>query len=201
MIKGIIFDIGGVLVDVKIKSFLQQFVKEAGLSKESLYSMIILGEEWEKFEKGMITEEELKDKIENDHGIDPSLMDKMAGDWRSSIKSIPETISIVKKLMGRYKLFALSNVDENTTKSCFNRFDFQKLFDEVILSFKVHMRKPDPEIYEYALKRMGLKPEETVFIDNYPPNLPTAKEMGIHTILFKNPDQLKKELSELGIDA
>ena len=53
MIKGIIFDIGGVLVDVKIKSFLEHFVKKSGLSKEQLYSMIVMGKEWELFEKGL----------------------------------------------------------------------------------------------------------------------------------------------------
>lgn len=200
MIKGIIFDIGGVIVEVKIKSYLQQFVKETGLTKEELYSIIVLGDEWENFEKGLITEEKLKRKIEDEHGADPKLMDRMADGWRASIKPMNDTIELVKKLHGKYKLFALSNVDENTTKKCFDRFDFYKYFDEVILSYKVHMRKPEPEIYSYALKRMGLRPEETVFIDNYPPNLPPAKEMGIHTILFKSTEQLRKDLKRLGVE-
>lgn len=201
MIRGIIFDIGGVLVDVKVKSFLKQFVKEAGLSKDQLYQMILLGEEWEKFEKGLITEDQLKEKIERDHGIKPELMDRMATGWRDSIKANNETIDVARKLSKKYKLFALSNVDENTTKQCFDRFDFYPYFDEIILSWKVHMRKPEPEIYEYTLKRMGLKPEEVVFIDNYPINLPKPKEMGIRTILYKDAGQLKKDLKELGIDA
>ena len=199
MIKGIIFDIGGVLVDVKIKSFLEHFVKKSGLSKEQLYSMIVMGKEWELFEKGLISEEQLKKRIEKDHGIDPKLMDDMADDWRCTLKPINETIEIARKLKGRYKLFALSNVDEVTAMKCFQGFSFYKHFDEVVLSWKVHMRKPEREIYEYVLKRMGLMPEEVVFIDNYPVNLPTAKKMGIHTILYKNPEQLKRDLKKLGV--
>ncbi len=199
MIRGIIFDIGGVLVDVKIKSFLKQFVRESGMTKEQLYSMIIMGGEWESFEKGLITEEQLKQRIERDHGIKPMLMNKMENGWRNSIKPKKETIELAKRLSKRYKLVALSNVDENTTMRCFNKFDFYQYFDEVILSWKVHMRKPEPEIYQYVLKRMKLRAEEVVFIDNYPVNLPAAKRMGIHTILFKNTDQLKSDLRRLGI--
>jgi epoxide hydrolase-like predicted phosphatase len=200
VIKGIIFDIGGVLVEVKIKSFLEHFVRVTGFTKEQLYAMIMLGGEWDLFEKGMMTEGELKEKIERDHGIKPALMEKMADDWRSTLKPIPETIEIVKKLKDRYKMFALSNVDKITTEQCFDRFDFYGHFDGVVFSWKVHMRKPEPEIYNYVLKQMGLKAEETVFIDNYQPNLPEASRIGIHTILYRNPDQLKRELKKLGVD-
>jgi putative hydrolase of the HAD superfamily len=200
LIKGIIFDIGGVIVEVRIKSFLEHFVKQSGYSKEQLYNMIVMGGEWDKFEKGLMTEEELKLKIEKEHGIKPSLMEKMADDWRRTLRPIPETIEIVKKLKGRFKLFALSNVDKITTEECFDRFSFYQHFEGVILSWKVHMRKPEKQIYRLALKQMELKPEETVFIDNFPPNLPTPKAMGIHTILFKDPDQLKAELKKLGVE-
>ncbi|MCK4715072.1 MAG: HAD family phosphatase, partial [Candidatus Aenigmarchaeota archaeon] len=138
-------------------------------------------------------------KIEKDHGIKPELMEQMADDWRSTLRPVPETIDMVKKLKGRYKLFALSNVDEITTKQCFEKFKFYNHFDGILLSWKVHMRKPEPEIYEYTLKQMGIKPEETVFIDNYPLNLPPARGMGIHTILYKNPGQLRKDLEKLGV--
>ena len=200
MIKGIIFDIGGVLVEVKIKSFLEHFVRVTGFTKEQLYAMIMLGGEWDLFEKGMMTEKELKEKIERDHGIKPALMEKMADDWRSTLKPIPETIDMVKKLKGRYKMFALSNVDRITTEQCFDRFDFYKHFNGVVFSWKVHMRKPEPAIYKYVLKQMKLKPEEVVFIDNYQPNLPEASKIGIHTILYRNPGQLKTELKKLGVD-
>jgi HAD superfamily hydrolase (TIGR01509 family) len=61
------------------------------------------------------------------------------------------------------------------------------------------MRKPEREIYEYTLKRMGLRPEEVVFIDNFPMNLPTANRMGIHTILYRDPKQLRADLGRLGV--
>ena len=200
MIKGIIFDIGGVIVEVRIKSFLEHFVKITGFSKEQLYSMIMMGGEWDLFEKGLLSEEELKLRIEKDHGIKPALMEKMADDWRNTLRLMPSTVNIIKKLKGRYKLFALSNVDEVTTKQCFEKFGFYKHFDGIVFSWEVHMRKPEPEIYHYVLKKMGLRPEEVVFIDNYPPNLPAAKGLGIHTILFKNPDQLIKDLRKLGVE-
>ncbi len=201
MIKGVIFDIGGVIIDVRIKSFLEHFVRQTGLTKEQLYSMIVLGGEWEKFEKGLITDDQLKEKIEQDHGIKPEIMEKMADDWRKTLRVIPGTLEIIKKLRrhGGLKLFALSNVDELTAHECFERFGFFKYFDGVVLSCKVHMRKPETEIYEYVLKKMRLKPEEALFIDNYPVNLPPARELGINTILFTTPGKLKKSLRDYGV--
>ena len=60
--------------------------------------MLIMGGEWEKFEKGILTEEQLKKKIESDHGIAPALMEKMVDDWRATLRPAPKTINIAKKL-------------------------------------------------------------------------------------------------------
>jgi 2-haloacid dehalogenase len=61
------------------------------------------------------------------------------------------------------------------------------------------MRKPFPEIYHLALDRYGFKASETVFIDDNHRNIAASSALGIQSILFKNPDDLERDLKEKGI--
>lgn len=72
-------------------------------------------------------------------------------------------------------------------------------FDGVVDSSKVGLRKPDRRIYELALRRFKLQPEECVFVDDKEENLAPAAEMGMRTVLFRNARQLKEELRKLGV--
>jgi HAD superfamily hydrolase (TIGR01509 family) len=72
-------------------------------------------------------------------------------------------------------------------------------FDGVVDSMKVGLSKPDMRIYELAMRRFKLQPEECVFVDDKEENLVPAREMGMRTVLFKNAKQLKEELRKLGV--
>jgi len=68
------------------------------------------------------------------------------------------------------------------------------MFDVLIFSCKEGFRKPGKEIYEIALRRLNTQPEETIFIDDRIENIRAAESLGIHTILFENIKQFKKNL-------
>ncbi|XP_075716939.1 bifunctional epoxide hydrolase 2 [Rhinoderma darwinii] len=70
-------------------------------------------------------------------------------------------------------------------------------FDLVIESCRVGMRKPETRIYEYALKMLKAKPQETIFLDDLGANLKPARDMGISTVLVKDPEKALKELQDL----
>lgn len=72
-------------------------------------------------------------------------------------------------------------------------------FDGVVDSSKVGLRKPDSRIYELALRRFRLQPEDCVFVDDKEENLVPAREMGMRTVLFRSAKQLKDELRRLGV--
>ena len=69
-----------------------------------------------------------------------------------------------------------------------------------ILSYKEHLIKPEPEIYQLLLKRYGLKAEESVFLDDTLKNVEAAEEQGIHGIHFLTKEQAEEELRKLGVD-
>ncbi len=75
----------------------------------------------------------------------------------------------------------------------------KKIFEKVILSCDVGLRKPNKEIYELIIKKLKIKPEQSIFIDNQPWNILPANKLGFNTILFSDNKKTKKQLSEFGI--
>ena len=72
-------------------------------------------------------------------------------------------------------------------------------FEDGVFSHKIGVRKPNPKIYRCALDKAQIKPEEAVFVDDKQSALEPAKKMGMVTILFKNPEQLRQKLSEIQV--
>ena len=70
-------------------------------------------------------------------------------------------------------------------------------FDPLILSFKEKVDKPTPKIYEIAIKRLGVKPEEIIFIDNRAENTRAAGKLGMRTVLAKNSDQVVNDVKDI----
>lgn len=73
------------------------------------------------------------------------------------------------------------------------------LFPIIILSHKVGFRKPDPKIFEITLDRLGVKPEEAVFVDDGEENVRAAEKVGMKGIIFKDAGQLREDLIKFGI--
>jgi putative hydrolase of the HAD superfamily len=108
-----------------------------------------------------------------------------------------ELFDIAQNLKKNFKVGILSNIDQYLAQipvhhKLYNSFD-PKL---VVLSYKVKLRKPDPEIYHLFLKRAKALAEECLFIDDKKENIETAKKLGMKTIHFKSNFQFKKELKK-----
>ena len=85
-----------------------------------------------------------------------------------------------------YKIIVLSNCYDSVLERRLKQFDIEDIFDDVIISYKVHMIKPNKEIYEYAYNKYCSKGDEVYYIDDQEVNLVAPKELGWHTILFNN---------------
>jgi 2-haloacid dehalogenase len=111
------------------------------------------------------------------------------------------TVEILKQLkeQEKYKLYALTNWSAELFPIALERYDFLHWFDGRVVSGEEKMRKPFSEFYQLLLDRFGLNVEETLFIDDNTRNAKAAEAMGLKTIIFKSPFQLKEELAKLGI--
>lgn len=97
-----------------------------------------------------------------------------------------------------YRVVCGTNTLDSHYNFHINRDDYQ-VFEVVYASHLMGIAKPKKEFYQWILNREGFLPEETVFVDDYPENIETARELGISCFLFKNTELLKTEISEAAL--
>jgi HAD superfamily hydrolase (TIGR01509 family) len=94
----------------------------------------------------------------------------------------------------------LSNMGDNVLVNIEREFDWIHRFDVLVWSFQLHMAKPDPAIYRHTHKELGVKPEETLFLDDKMVNIEAARALGIKAIQFSTVEQLRADLIAMGLD-
>ena len=197
-IKNIVFDLGGVLIDLDFKSAIQA-LQEAGFTnvKEELQNLDHEGI-FQKFELGNVTSDEFRTAIRENSTVTlaDEEIDKL---WNLMLLEIPrEKLELILELRSKYMVYLLSNTNaihwDYVCKNAFNYrgFRMEDYFEETFLSFEMHLAKPNKAIYEKMLKDANLLPEETLFIDDLEANCKAAQEVGIHAHHYHIGDDLSK---------
>ena len=197
-IKNIVFDLGGVLVDLDFKAAING-LQEAGFAnvKEQLLAFD-RGGIFQKFEVGEITADEFRTAIRENSTV--TLTDEEVDNlWNLMLLEIPrEKLELILELRSKYMVYLLSNTNaihwDYVCKNAFNYrgFRMEDYFEETFLSFEMHLAKPDKAIFEKVLSEANLLPEETLFIDDSEANCKAAQEIGIHAHHYHIGDDLSK---------
>jgi 2-haloacid dehalogenase len=119
--------------------------------------------------------------------------------WKDSIGDYFEgTVAIMERLKDAgYRLYGLSNWSAETFPYAREKYHFFDLLDDILISGEVGMIKPEPEIFQLLLSRIGRPANECLFIDDSQANVEQAQKMGFSTIRFESPEQLEAELQKL----
>ena len=197
-IKNIVFDLGGVLVDLDFKAAING-LQQAGFAnvKEQLMAFD-QGGIFQKFELGEMTAEEFRTAIRENSTV--TLTDEeIDALWNAMLLEIPrEKLELILDLRGKYMVYLLSNTNsihwDYVCKNAFNYRGFRvnDYFEETFLSYEMHLAKPDKAIYEKVLQDANLLAEETLFIDDSEANCKAAEEVGIHAHHYHIGDDLSK---------
>ena len=197
-IRNIVFDLGGVLVDLDFKAAING-LQEAGFAnvKEQLLAFDC-GGIFQKFEVGEITADEFRTAIRENSTV--TLTDEeVDGLWNAMLLEIPrEKLELILHLRGKYMVYLLSNTNsihwDYVCKNAFNYrgFRVEDYFEETFLSYEMHLAKPDKAIFEKVLSDANLLAEETLFIDDSEANCKAAQEVGIHVRHYHVGDDLSK---------
>jgi putative hydrolase of the HAD superfamily len=94
----------------------------------------------------------------------------------------------------------LSNMGDVIHASMQTQFPWLSGFDHLLWSYQLRLAKPDPAIFHHAVRQLGIAPEETLFIDDIPVNIESARAVGLDGILFETVPQLRRELSARGLE-
>lgn len=197
MIKAIIFDWGGVLIDDPIPGLVLYCSKYLDVSEDQFRR--VLYKFRPDFEKGIISEQIFWERVCSELGVPKPNISSL---WGEAFKSVyseqKEVISLAYSLKEKgYRIGLLSNT-EIPPMNYFHERGY-KVFDAVIFSCLEGINKPETAIYEITLERLGVQAKEAIFIDDKEENIKGAKKVGINTILFRTPELLSMELVKFSI--
>jgi len=196
MIKAIIFDLGGVLIDFPIPKMIEFCARSLGIRQRDLVREARLLRK--PFQEGAISENELWETIcANTGALRPQSSSLWEEAFRVAYREKEDVFSIVDELKTRkYRIGLLSNTEAPSVR-CLDSGRYN--FDALVYSCVEGVSKPEPEIYLLALTRLGIAPGEAVFVDDQQENIEAARILGIHAILFGDSEQLRQELDQLGV--
>lgn len=201
-IKAIIFDVGGVLwlgipTELRMKEGIHEIVaKKLGVSVDQYFDSI--DTTYAKSMLGEISEKEALRIMARNLKTTPSRLRRLYIDaYRDHLTLNKELLKKAEELKKTgYKVAILSD-QWAVSKDGLIIKEFYKIFNPVIISCDVQLRKPDPDIYALVLRKLKVRASQAVFIDNQHWNIDPAKDMGLHVILFKNNRQAIAELEKL----
>lgn len=202
-LRAVIFDYGMVLTGPRDPEAHAALLRITGLPParfESLY--------WadrHAYDEGKFTGITFWQKIVREAGLNlaPGTVEELSAlDARMWTTENPAMLAWQQQLKQRGLLTAiLSNMGDNVLASVERTFDWIHRFDVLIWSYQWHMAKPDPAIYRLALDKLGVPPEEALFLDDKLLNVETAQALGMKAIQFSTIERLREDLIAQGLDS
>lgn len=196
MIKAIIFDFSGVIMTWDRKAVYKKHETSRGLPTDALLNTL------EDYRKGAEVGEH-DNVIEFHAKTNPAITltaEELHDIFQEAVATVridTEMIGYIEALKKDYTIAILSNFPSGLESLLRDTLNINHLFDVVMNSHSVKMKKPDPAIYTHMLEKLGVNPEEAVFIDDKEKNVEVAKSLGINGIVFENAKQFHNDLKEI----
>lgn len=197
-IKNLIFDLGGVILDLSVERTLQSFADISGLKKERVKELFISSKGFLDYEKGEIGDEEFRSFVRELYSVQ---VDDKALDvsWNAMLLGIPQhKLDLLISLKAKFNVYLLSNtnnihlnyINDQIMTPVFGEPSLDRYFHKAYYSHYMKKRKPDANIYEQVLDENNLKPHETLFLDDNADNIAGANALGIRTVHVVTPDHI-----------
>jgi len=188
-IKAIIFDLGGVILDISVDKTRRAFEQLGVEEFEKMYSLKDANHLFQKLEEGKINDQEFYDEFRKSSGK-KIRDDEIKSSWNSLLLQFRTgTLVALEALKKKYKLFLLSNTNlihhhafNKIFETQVGKGSLDSYFDRAYFSYQIGYRKPEPEAYEYVLKENNLSAIETLFIDDSLQNCDAAQKLGMQVI-------------------
>jgi putative hydrolase of the HAD superfamily len=193
-----IIDLGGVVVTWQPDSLLAEQFVDPGI-QSGLKTGFIEHPDWVELDRGTLSRQNAIEWAISRTGLSKTDVERLLEAVPSALVLIPETVELLYRLHAQgHNLFCLSNMHPEFIDYLERRYDFWGVFNDVVVSCRVRLCKPEPEIFEHILVKHVLNPAETLFIDDTVINLTAASAFGIQTLQFQSPQQCEGELRALG---
>jgi len=198
MVKGIIFDLDGVYFVGGTTNFLDNVSSKFGLDRDKVLQVYLKSDKMQQYKRGEISGEEFWSWAIEELGIDSTkqeLLDILGEGYEVN----PLTTELLQKVRAQgIKAIICTNNFRERIELLESRFNFQKDFDHVVLSYKHGILKPD--LLTKVEEISGFAPEDILIIDDGEDIIQSAKERGYQTILCEDSSKIPEYLKEKGLD-
>jgi len=186
--SAIIFDLGGVILNLDYHRSVMSFEKLGIHNVQNLFSQKKQVEVFNQFETGQISPEEFRSFVQSYSGKNvPS--DTIDHAWNQMLLDLPlARFQLLQNISKQKRTFLLSNTNaihmdwfSKYTDKLLGKNSFFETFEVAYLSHQINMRKPHPEIFEFVISENNLNPVETLFIDDSEQHIIGAKKTGLQT--------------------
>jgi epoxide hydrolase-like predicted phosphatase len=195
MIRAIIFDFGRVISAPKPSSLFRSYEDELGLEPGTINPIMFDSQAWQDALVGRKTVEEFWHEIGPELGLNSvKEVDAFRHRYRADEEINEGVLDVISRLHGNYKLAVLSNSPPGLAHWLAD-WKLLNFFEVVFCSGDEGIAKPDPNAFELTLERLGLQPDEAVFIDDTREHVEAAQKLGLQGILFTSAEELEEELN------
>lgn len=196
MIQNIVFDLGRVLVNFQPEELLEQIFSDPDDADE-LNRIVFKSAEWLMLDRGVINNEEAKERLANQHPEWANEIQVVLDSWFPILTPIESSVELVQMFKEQgHGLYVISNFHRAAFDYIYSQYEWLQLFDGIVLSCDTKSLKPEPHIYETLLKTEKLVPGECLLIDDKPANVEGARQAGMHAVQYISPAQIRRNLKE-----
>lgn len=190
MIKNLLFDLGGVIMNIRRDNCADAFRQLGMTNPDEFLDEYVQAGPFEGIENGSMTIDRFHDAIREIIGNDNLTAGQIDEAFGRFLIGIPRhRLEQLRELHRHYRLFLLSNTNPIMWRDGIAKgfsqegHDVNFYFDGIVKSYEAHCMKPDPQIFRYAEKELGIVPQETLFLDDSQRNLDAAAALGFKTLL------------------
>jgi 2-haloacid dehalogenase len=196
----VVFDLGGVLVDWNPRHLYRKIFVGDEPAMEAFLADVCNTAWNEKQDRGRPWAEAVAEAIAL-HPAHASSIRAYRERWDEMLNgALEETVQVLDELhRGGVRLLALTNWSAETFHVAQERFGFLAKFEGVLVSGQEGLMKPEPEIFQLLIRRYGLTPSRTLFIDDVSKNVDAATEQGLRAVQFIGAQQLRNDLKQFGL--
>jgi epoxide hydrolase-like predicted phosphatase len=195
-LRAIYFDVGGVLLRTEYQAPREHLAERLNTTYEDLVHIVFESETSARASIGDITTEAHWEAVAQRLRLPASEIKGVREEFFAGDVLDRSLVEFIRTLRPRYKTGVISNAWPDAHEFLLaNKLD--EVFDTIVISAEVGVMKPDPQIYQIALDKLGVPAGEAVFVDDTPPNVEAARAHGMRGILFRDPARALSELKEM----
>ena len=190
-VKNLLFDLGGVIVNINYHNTVDAF-KELGIDDfKNHYTQTTQSGLFIRYETGKMSSEQLRQELKKSSKVGTT-DDQIDIAWCAMLEDTPgENVELLSQLKEKYNMFLLSNTNEIHIDYYIDKLQKEQnaylpdLFNKLYYSHVVGLRKPNNDVFEFVLSDAGIKPEETLYIDDTEMHIDTAADMGFQAFYLR----------------